>query len=118
MSHSSNFQDWNTVILKNNSKDLKKRNAITEIQKRIQGDQAPKDSKLEEPQEMVTTNLKQKIINSRVALKLNQEKLSTAINVKPQEIKLLESGKITMKEAKQIAMKIEHKFRVKILDNS
>ena len=115
MSHPDNFQDWTTVVLKNNSKNMQTRNAITEVQKRHVGNQAPKEEKLEEPQQMITHVLKQQLINTRVALKLNQEKMATAINVKPQEIKSLESGKITLKEAKQIALKIERKFRVKIL---
>ena len=115
-SHPDNFQDWTTVILKNNS--IKKRNVITEVQKRDTKERGPNEDKLEEPQQMITTDLKQKIINARIALKFNQDKFATSINVKPQEIKLLESGKITLKEAKQIAIKIERKHRVKILDNN
>ena len=103
MSHPDNFQDWTTVVLKNNRKSIQNRNAITEVQKRSNGNQGPKESNIEAPQQMVTTNLKQKIINTRGALKLNQEKLATAINVKPQELKLLESGKMSHKDAKQIA---------------
>lgn len=118
MSHPDNFQDWTTVVLRNNSKDIKNRNAITEVHKRQSGNQAPSEEKLEAPQQMITHDLKQKIINTRVALKLNQDKLATSINVKPQEIKVLESGKITLKEAKQIALKIERKHRVKILENN
>ena len=118
MSHPDNFQEWTTVILKNNSKSIQNKNAITEVQKRSVGNQGPKESNLETPQQMITTDLKQKIINARVALKLNQEKLATAINVKPQDIKILESGKMSLKDAKQIAIKIERKYRVRILENN
>ena len=117
MSHRDNFQDWNTVVLRN--KEIKNRNTITEVQKRHVGKQIPKEENLETPQQMITHDQKQKIISTRLALKLNQEKLATSINVKPQEIKTLEIGKLTtLKEAKQIAIKIERKFRVKILENN
>lgn len=116
MSHPDNFQDWSTVILKNKSAEIKKRNVITEVQKRNTGNSLPKD--VEAPQPVVTSDLRQKIINARVALKLNQDKLATSINVKPQDVKMLESGKMTMKDAKQIALKIERKYRVRILENN
>lgn len=118
MSNPDNFQDWNTVILRNKNAEKKGKNGITEVHKRNVGDQKPSDEKLEIPQEMITTDLKQKIIQTRIALKLTQDKLATSINIKPTDIKLLESGKCTLKDAKQICIKIERKYRVKILENS
>ena len=116
MSHPDNIQDWTTIVLKNKYNTIKKRNA-TEVQKRQDGNRGPSETKLEEPQVMITTDLKQKIINARTALKLNQEKLATGINAKLQEIKLLESGKMTLKEAKQIALRIERKYHIKLLEH-
>ena len=115
-SHPDNFQDWTTVVLRNKSAEIKKRNAVTEVQKKYSGNQLPKN--IEQPQPLVTTELKQKCINTRTALKLTREKLACGINVKLQDINLLENGKITLKEAKQIAIKIERKYRVKILEIS
>ena len=46
MSHPDNFQEWTTVILKNNSKSIQNKNAITEVQKRSVGNQGPKESNL------------------------------------------------------------------------
>jgi len=116
MSHSSNFQDWNTVILRNKSKEISKANSITEVQKRTSENKGPKD--VETLQPMITNDLKQKLITLRTSLKLKQDQLAKAINESIKNIQLLECGKLTLKESKQIAIKMERKYNVKILGNN
>jgi ribosome-binding protein aMBF1 (putative translation factor) len=116
MSHPSNFQDWNTVILRKNSKEIAKNNQVTEVQKKQSGNNVPKD--IETPVIMVSHELKQKIITIRTTLKLKQDQLAKSINEPFKNIQLVECGKLSLKEAKQIAIKIERKYNVKILERT
>tara|TARA_B110000977_G_scaffold74809_1_gene101067 strand:+ start:727 stop:1095 length:369 start_codon:yes stop_codon:yes gene_type:complete len=108
-SHPDNFQNWTTVILRKNSKESAKNNAITEVQQRKSGDAAPRD--IEKAQPLITPELKQKIITIRTTiLKMNQEQLANSICEPIKNIRLCENGKLTLKESKQIAIKVERKF--------
>jgi ribosome-binding protein aMBF1 (putative translation factor) len=112
----SNFQDWTTVVLRKNSKDIAKKNAVTVVEKRQSGTSIPKD--VDSAQPLVTNDLKQKIIQTRTSLKLKQDQFAKEINELPKNIQLCECGKLTLKEAKQIAIKIERKFKVKLLERT
>jgi hypothetical protein len=111
MSHSSNFQDWNTVILRKNSKEIAKNNQVTEVQKKQSGNNVPKVI-------IVSHELKQKIITTRTTLKVKQDQFAKSINEPFKNIQLVECGKLSLKEAKQIAIKIERKYNVKILERT
>jgi ribosome-binding protein aMBF1 (putative translation factor) len=67
------------------------------------------------PIQNITNSLKNAIISVRTAKGFNQEQLAMHIQQHPKDIKMLEAGKISMKQAKQIALKIEKVFKVKIL---
>ena len=75
------------------------------------------------PIKKVSGELKRKIIEVRLNYKeagkekagVTQERLGQLTKVKAADIKLLEQGKMEMKQAKQIALSIEKNLRVKIL---
>lgn len=106
-------QDWTPIVLRNKSNTVSNKNATTEVQKKQQHDSKPKD--IDGAQQLVTNDLKQKIILARTSLNLKQDQLAKAINVLPKNIQLCDSGKLSLKEAKQIAIKIEQKYKVHIL---
>ena len=73
----------------------------------------------------VTPELKRKCISARTLFLnpqsnkkgLTHEQLATKINMKPSDIKELESGKIDLKKAKAIALKMEKVLKIKLLGN-
>ena len=67
------------------------------------------------PIQKITNSLKNDIVSVRTAKGFNQEQLARHIQQPVKDIKNLEAGKIPMKQATQIALKIERVFKVKIL---
>lgn len=85
---------------------------------------APKDADPETaPIKMVTGDLKRKIAELRLSYTepgnsrpgITQDRLALLAKVKAQDIRLLEQGRMDLKQAKQIALSIERHLRVKIL---
>ena len=118
---SANFQDWNQVILRKNPQ---KKNVITETQLRPKNMSLPKvkDSQDGEiaVESKVSPELKKRVIQVRVAQpKPNntQQCFANSLNIPCDLINKLENGTLSHKEAKQIALKIERRYKVKILEN-
>lgn len=114
-------QDFTPVILRNPK--LVKQNVQKETVKR-QTRNVVKEVDVEtNPIKMVSGDLKRKIATLRLNYKeperekpgLTQERLAQLAKVKTADIKLLEQGKMDMKQAKQIALSIEKNLKVKIL---
>lgn len=119
MSH----QDWKEVILRNPKAAKPSSNLQKETVKRSSGT-VQKEVDIAEGKEIkyVSPKLKKAVLDARTNLiDLSTDKCYTRdsfakrINVPVKEIKLLETGKMTEKEAKQIALKIERVFKIKIL---
>ena len=117
MSH----QDWNTVVLRNPK--LTGQNAPKETVKRpVHSFQKEADAETN-PIKTVSNDLKRKIIATRLAYMepgsskagITQERMAVLAKVKASDVKLLEQGKLDMKQAKQIALSIERSLKVKIL---
>ena len=116
MSH----QDWKEVVIyKPNSKKTKQ----TETVKRTQHNNV-KEVDIAEGKtiQFVSTDLKKKLENVRLSIhnpetekSITRDEFAKKINVQSKSIQLLETGKLTEKEAKQIALKAERVFKIKIL---
>tara|TARA_B100001996_G_C18601689_1_gene570080 strand:- start:337 stop:678 length:342 start_codon:yes stop_codon:yes gene_type:complete len=65
----------------------------------------------------VTSDLKSKFIQARCALqpKQNRQQLASSLSVPVKDIQLIEEGKLTLKEAKQLCIKFERKYKIKLL---
>lgn len=111
MSSSVNFQDWEQVVIRKSKPPIKQEPNKTFYKHSL-------DSNEESPpqQNKVTNNLISKIKDLRISIaKQNQETFAASIGVKPIFIKEIENGKMSLKDAKQIILKMERKFKVKIL---
>ena len=102
-------QDWTPVIL---------RKPVTQNQSLKQ---TPHYLKINNPDPetnptvTVTSKLKAAFIQARNACKLNHNQLAAKLSVPVQDIKDLEKGSMSLKGAKQLSLKFEHKMKVKIL---
>ena len=115
-----NHQDWREVVLyKPNSKNIKQ----TDTVKRTQYNKV-KEVDIAEGKTIkyVNNNLKKKIETTRLNLRnqqtdkaLSRDDFAKSLNIPSKNITLLETGKISEKDAKQIALKIERIYKIKIL---
>lgn len=106
-------QDWKPVVLRGPT--AVKRNLPTETVKRVQF-KGVKDVDMEDNRVvMVNPQLRKTFEQTRLAGKHTRESLAKLINGDPNTIKQLEMGKLSEKEAKQVAIKVERALRVKIL---
>ena len=112
---------YETLILRNPK--AAKQNTPKEVVKR-HTHMVVKDVDVEtNPIKQVTGDLKKKVIAARLAYMeegstkpgVTQERLAQLAKVKAADIKLLEQGKMDLKQAKQIALCIERHLKVKIL---
>ena len=125
MSNPANFQDWSTVVLRKSSKELQKKNATTETHLRSKTENLPKPKLTADGEivldQKVSPQLKKLIIQCRTSQQKPQNTQSgfaNSINVPCDQINKLENGTLSHKEAKQIALKIERRYKVKILENA
>lgn len=117
------YQDFTVVNVGN--KDIAKSNTRarmhTEIVKRSIKTGARDVDRESNPLQLVTGELRTKIIqartlyNSGAKIGLTREELAKKISQPTHDIKLLETGKLQLKDAKQIAIRIERALNVKIL---
>jgi ribosome-binding protein aMBF1 (putative translation factor) len=108
-----NHQDWDPVVIHNPT--AVKRSLPTETVKRIQHT-GVKDVDMEDNRiVMVNSQLRKTCEQARLSTKNTRESLAKLIHGDPNTIKLLETGKLSEKEAKQVALKIERALKVKIL---
>lgn len=122
---SSHYNDPKQVILLNPK--AKKKNTIFETKKRppLPNQQLKDIDPENNPVVKVSADLKQKCISARTLYidpqtnkkGLTHEQLATKINMKSSDIKELESGKIDLKKAKAIALKMERVMKIKLLGN-
>jgi ribosome-binding protein aMBF1 (putative translation factor) len=123
MSH----QDWNPVILRNPNAAKKNINVQTETVKRYTGNKMVKDVDIAEGKEIkyVCSKLRKAFEEARTHLVDPQTKkcytrdsIAKRLNVSGKDITMLETGKLTEKESKQIILKLERVFKVKILESN
>ena len=121
MSH----QDWKEVILRNPKAAKLGSNVQKETVKRFTGNKQ-KEVDIAEGKEIkyVSPKLRKAVEQARTSLIdletdkcYTRDSIAKKINVTPKEIMLLETGKMTEKEAKQIALKMERTFKIKLLGN-
>ena len=124
MSNPANFQEWETVVLRKSSKEIQKKNAITETVNRPKNFNAPKVQDVQygdiHIDSKVSPALRKRVLEVRVAQQKpnnTQSGLASSINVPCDQINKLEAGSLSHKEAKQIVLKIERRYKVKILEN-
>mgnify|MGYP006883189624 CR=1 FL=1 len=118
-----NHQDWKPVMLRN--PNIAKAKQPTEIIKRIQH-HGTKDVDMEESRvKMVGSQLKRTFEQARLNSRdpqtgrcYTRDRLAKLIHGDPKTITLLETGKLSEKEAKQIALKVERVLKIKILEAS
>ena len=116
-------QDWNPVVLRNPT--AIKRNLPRETVKRI-NHVGVKDVDMDENRvKLVSPQLKwafeQARLNSRdpqTGRCYTHDQLAKLINRDPKVIKQLETGKLSEKDSKQVALKVERVLKVKILGES
>lgn len=121
MSH----QDWKEIILRNPKAVKSGSNIQKETVKRF-SDNTQKNIDISEGKliKYVSPKLRKAVEQARINLIdvttdkcYTRDSIAKKINVTPKEIMLLETGKITEKEAKQIALKMERTFKIKLLGN-
>ena len=103
------------VVNIGNPKMAKKHPLATEVVKRPQHTSARDVDAESNPVQRVENSLRSTLLQFRTNKKLGQEQLAKAINQPVKDVKMLEAGKVSQKEAKQIALKIERVFKVKLL---
>ena len=114
-----NHQDWKEIVL---HKRNPKNNEHTKTVKHYTPNKV-KDIDITEGNTIkyVSNDLKKKIENVRLSLRnqqdrsISRDEFARNLNVSSKIIQLLETGKLTEKEAKQIALKIEKIYKIKIL---
>ena len=116
MSH----QDWKEVIIRN--PNLKSNKQTVKVKRTHHNDVREVDIAEGKTIQYISTDLKNKITTARLNLinpqterSLSRDDFAKKINIPSKTIQLIETGKITEKEAKQIALKIERVYKVKIL---
>lgn len=117
-----NHQDWKPVILKN-PKAAPKVPVIKEVVKKPQGQFVKEADAETNPIKMVNADLKRSIIMARNnytapgsdKVGMSQKEFAALIKVKEADLKLLEQGKMDLKQAKQIGLAIEKHLKVKVL---
>uniref|UniRef100_A0A6C0F9X0 Uncharacterized protein n=1 Tax=viral metagenome TaxID=1070528 RepID=A0A6C0F9X0_9ZZZZ len=117
----NHVQDWDNITLRNHKKTPS--NTETECIRKPKNNYQ-KDIDCEtNPIVRISSDFKRKIISARMNCVhnttqkqgLTQDEFANLIKVKAVDIKLLESGKMEMKKAKQIALAIEKHLKIKIL---
>mgnify|MGYP000521853183 CR=1 FL=1 len=116
-------QDWKPVVLRNPT--AVKKNLPKETVKRVQHT-GVKDVDMDENRiKMVSPQLKRAFEQARLNSRDPQtgrcythDRLAKLINGDPKVIKQLETGKLSEKEAKQVALKVERALKIKILGES
>lgn len=116
-------QDWNTVVLRNPK--VAKAKQPTEAVKRVQFKGVKEVDMDGNRVKMVGSQLKRAFEQARLNSRDPQtgrcythDKLAKLINGDPKTIKQFESGKLSEKDAKQIALKVERALKIKILGES
>lgn len=99
-------QDFQPVVIKKTNRNLtekKQQQQQTETLNKLSRNTLL-ENKLEKEEsiQLVSSSLKTKFINNRVAAKLSQQQLAQRINRPVDKIKSLEQGKLQHKEAVQI----------------
>lgn len=116
-------QDWKPVIIRNSNISRAKR--PTETIKRVQH-HGTKDVDMNDSRvKMVSPQLKRAFEQARLNSRDPQtgrcythDRLAKMINGDSKTIKLMESGKLSEKEAKQVTLKVERALKIKILEAS
>ena len=118
-----NHQDWKPVVLRNPS--IAKKNVPKEVVKRVQHHSLKEVDVDENRVKMVSPQLKRAFEQTRLNSRDPQtercythDRLAKLIHGDPKIIKQLESGKLSEREAKQVALKVERVLKVKILGES
>ena len=116
-------QDWKPVILRNPK--VAKAKQPTETVKRVQFKGVKEVDMDENRVTMVSSQLKRAFEQARLNSRDPQtnrcythDRLAKLINGDPKVIKQLESGKLSEKDAKQVALKVERALKIKILGES
>ena len=119
MSH----QDWTPVVLRNPS--IAKKNVPKETVKRVQHHSVKEVDMDENRVKMVSPQLKRAFEQARLNSRDPQtgrcythDRLAKLIHGDSRVIKQLETGKLSEKEAKQVALKAERALKIKILGES
>lgn len=119
MSH----QDWTPVVLRNPS--IAKKNVPKKVIKRVQHHGVKEVDMDENRVKMVSPQLKRAFEQARLNSRDPQtgrcythDRLAKLIHGDPKVIKELETGKLSEKEAKQVALKVERALKIKILGES
>ena len=115
-----NHQDWKEVVI---HKPNSKKNQQTEKVKRTQHNNIREVDIAEgKTIQYISSELKKKIFSVRINTisqqtdkPLSRDEFAKKLNIPSKTIQLIETGKITEKEAKQIALKIERIYKIKIL---
>ncbi len=116
-------QDWKPVVLRNPT--AVKKNLPKETVKRVQHT-GVKDVDMDENRiKMVSPQLKRAFEQARLNSRDPQtgrcythDRLAKLINGDPKTIRLMETGKLSEKEAKRVAIKVERALKIKILEAS
>lgn len=122
MANNANFQDWDPVVFKKNPKNTQTKQTETII--RPKGYSVPKPSENNDGDVHVDAKVSPELKKRVIQLRTSQQKplntqtgFATSINVPCDKINKLEAGLLPHKEAKQIALKMERRFKVKVLEN-
>lgn len=116
------FQDWKEVVLHNPNANKDKKNVITETVKKSTCNKAKEVDIDGKHIVMVSSDLRKKFeqarkncIDPQTQKCYTHDTLAKRLSENVKNIKLLESGKLSEKEAKQIALKFERILKVSIL---
>ena len=116
-------QDWKPVIIRNSNMTRAKR--PTETVKRIQPHGTKNVDMNDSRVKMISPQLKRAFEQARLNSRDPQtgrcythDRRAKLINGDPKTIRLVEKGKLSEKEAKQVALKVERALKIKILEAS
>ena len=117
MSNCNNFQDWETVVLRKRSSEIKKQSIQTTLVNRNSIKNKPKDIEYPSDLEYISKTLASKINQLRLSFTLDRQSFATKVGLSLSDIKSLEERSILLKPAKEKILKIEKILKVKILSN-
>ena len=109
-----NHQDWTPVVLTDRSA-VKKALPKTVERRKTHPLHAIDVDPESNPVVKVSSTLKHGIIQARCAARLTREQLAQRVHVHIRDITDIETGGMSQREAKQIALKIERALHAKLL---